>query len=669
MRRGFELPARPPWSYGLLCAVAISFPLVVGVLAGHPHWGGMGALGAYFTAFGDSYGKPYGERARGIAIKVLLVTAGFEVGSLLSSSPWWAVLVIGVVAAIAGQWQAVGMPPVLALITGFYLVPPMGPVGPLMLALGGILYGLLALSLWPVRRLHPLNEALNDAVDAMAGMLDGLDLPDEEWAERREKGAEGLEEAATAAAAYQGEKKADRSPDAYVQTLVRIFHESVALRVLRQEAGAEQGEIDRVVAALSAALRTAASGSSEAVPGALAVVAAFGERIQRLRARKLADPESLRTVALLGQVRRCLDRIAVAVRTVGVFAAEGVRASARLPRFTWQLDSANEPEHAGRLGLAAAAAMALMVGTHEHYGKWFVFTVLLGLRSTYGDTVDRVVLRVVGTVLGGGMAALVLAAVPSDFTIVATVLVFGTLGFALREVSYAYWSIFATPLALMLTDFSSQLDWGAAGIRIALTFAGGVMALIAARVLWPRGESSKIQRLILDLLRTHAEVVRTLAEQNLDVLSERTDKAGQAADQLSESLDRLDKEPGGSAPEELRTAVMIARKLRDDAMLLGAVMRGAEVGLDASVVVLDAVADRLSATARAVQDNKRPPEEDAFGDSLAEVASHVDSLMEEAAEGEPSAVRRELRFAVAAHPALRTLGADALDLARSVSRL
>ncbi|NUO98783.1 MAG: hypothetical protein HOW59_12715, partial [Nonomuraea sp.] len=379
---------------------------------------------------------------------------------------------------------------------------------------------------------------------------------------------------------------------------------------------------------------------------------------------------ALRGGAAAGQARRCLDRIAVGVRAVGLLTAENPPRSRRLlPGLPWKAaPGGGGPEHAGRLGIAAAVAMALMVGVHEQYGKWFVFTVLLALRPTYGDTVERVVLRIAGTVLGAAGAALILAAVPGPYTIVGTVLVFATLGFALREVSYGYWSVFATPLAMMLTDFSTRLDWEAAGIRLALTVGGGVLALVAARVLWPRGQAGRLRELTAELLREHACLIRTLAERDLDRLPERTDAAGSAANRLRESLDKLDKEPGGSAPGELRAAVTLARKLRDDAILLGAVLRDADPGSDATAGVLDAAADRLAAVGQAVRGRELPPEADAFESELAEVASEVSALMEKAAAGEASAVRRRLRHAVTAHPALRSLCTDSIDLAAEVTR-
>lgn len=659
--RGFSLPARPPWGYGLLCGVAIALPLLIGTLTGHPHDGGLVALGAYFTAFGDAYGKPYGTRARKLAVQVVLIAAGFWFGSLLAPYPWWAVAGIGLVAAAGSQWRVVGLPPVLAAVVGFYDALPVALSPPLLVGAGGVFFMAVALALWPVRRLAPLNEALAKACTAIAGMLDGLDLPEEEWAQRRQRGSKALDAVATASAAFHSAEDKEHAPDTYLRALTRIFHESVALRALKTDSGAD---LDEPVTALSTALREAAAGSVVGVPGALAATAAFAEHVAGMRAVQRTDPDSLRTVALLGQVRRCLDRIAAAVRTVGLLSAEGIEAPVRLPRFSWQVGALMKaPEHAGRVGLAVAAAMAMMLVVHEHYGKWFIFTVLLGLRSTYGDTVDRVVLRVAGTVFGALLAAVALAVVPGHFTLAVLVLVFGTLGFALREVSYGYWSIFATPLALMLTDFSVSLDWRAAGIRVIMTAGGGVVALVAARLLWPRGEAIRIPGLVVDLLTEHAALVRALAEHDLDAVPERTDAAGRAADGLNDSLDRLDKEPSGSAPAPLREAVTLARKVRDDAMLLSAVMRGGKAGWEATSAMLDTVADRLDEVAHAVLDERPPPAAGEL-DGLDELAGRVDVLMEEAATGEVSAVRAELRHAIAAQPALSTLCSDALELAR-----
>ncbi|MFD1937158.1 MULTISPECIES: FUSC family protein [Nonomuraea] len=669
LRDGFlSLPAKPPWRYGLLCGVAVALPLAVGALAGRPREGAVVALGAYFTAFGDSYGQPYGERAKTLFRTVPLLMVGFWLGCFLALNEWYAVLGVGLAAAAGAQWKMIGLPPVLAVVAGFFSGLAPGAVPPLLMGLGGILYCAITLALWPVRRLDPLKQALATASTAMADLLDGFDEPEEEWAQLRRRAADALAEAETAAAAFHSPEDSDHSPDAFVSSLTRIFHESVALRSLRAqalEAEATPPELDEAVVALSKALRVVAlPGGRPDIKAALASVAHFAERVADARDRLTPVQR-----AILAQIRKCLDRVGLAVRAVSVQATEGLRAPTTLPHLTLQAPSLSNDAtaHAIRSGIAVAISVALVVGLHEHYGRWLVFTVLVALRPSYGDTIDRVALRVAGTVIGSSMAALLLAAVPGHATLVVVVWAFATVGFALREVSYAYWSVVATPLTLMLSDFSITLDWGAAGARVLLTIGGGVLALLAARLLWPRGEQSRLRGRVVDLLREHARMVRTLAGRGLDELQQRTEAAGQAADRLDESLDKVDKEPGGRASERLRQAVTDARKLRDDAILLGAVMRGAPDGTDATVAVLDAVADRMEAVAHAVRHEKAPPETDELDASLAEMAERVDALIEEASATDDMAVRRQLRHAATAHPALRTLTADALRLTADVT--
>ncbi|NUP66872.1 MAG: hypothetical protein HOW71_32375, partial [Nonomuraea sp.] len=277
LRDGFSLPARPPWGYGVLCGLAVAGPLLAGVLVGRPQSGAFLALGAYLTAFGDTYGQPYAARARNMGVKIVLIAAGSWLGLFLAPRPWWGVVALGLVAAAGGRWQVVGTPPVFALVTGFYLGVPAGLGPPELMVIGGLLYAALALALWPVRRLDPLRTALGEAVQAMAAMLEGL--AGDDWAGLRERGSKALDTAATASAAFESVGGTGRSAEAYVQALVRIFHETVALRALRASAPQEQGGIDDVAGTLAADLRTAASGRRAGVVEALAVTADFAERL------------------------------------------------------------------------------------------------------------------------------------------------------------------------------------------------------------------------------------------------------------------------------------------------------------------------------------------------------------------------------------------------------
>ncbi|OUC96839.1 FUSC family protein, partial [Streptosporangium minutum] len=243
------------------------------------------------------------------------------------------------------------------------------------------------------------------------------------------------------------------------------------------------------------------------------------------------------------------------------------------------------------------------------------------------------------------------------------------LGFALRGASYGYWTIFATPLSLMLADFSLPLDWGAAAVRVALTIAGGALVLLFARLLWPRGQRAKLTGRAVDMLEEHAALVRSLIDQDPDEVRARLSSAAVAADRFSDSLDRLDKEPGGSAPQRLRDAVTAARRLRDNALALFAVPGpGEESGPTAAV--LDMVADRLENVAEAVGTERPEAPADDLDGVLDELGAHVDVLaarrLDEVAEGaadQMTEVRRGIMHAAAAQPALKGLSAEALRLA------
>ncbi|MEV0582915.1 FUSC family protein [Nonomuraea sp. NPDC050310] len=587
LREGFAVSARPPWGYGVLCAVALSLPLIIGTLAGHPREGSLAALGAYFTAFGDRYGKPYGERAKRLAGQLLLVPASFALGSLLSPHPWTAVATVGLLAAAGGQWPAFGIVPALTMVMGYYDALPLTWSPSLLMGAGGVLYCVLALGSWPWRRFDSLQEALGSACTAVADLLEAVEADGEEWVRLRGYAFDAVDEAATASAAYRSSEEHDETPDAFVRTLQRTLHEVVALRAL-----CPPPEAREAVTALVGALRGAADGSDARVKHAIEADRAFG----RWAEKHDRDP----------QVKRCLDRITAGARTVATLSKRGVQAPETLPSFSWP--DLKEPRHALRLGVTTAAAMALMVGLHADIGRWFVVTVLIALRSTYGDTVERVVLRVVGTMAGATVAALLLAAVPGRWTIVVIILVFGALGFALREVSYGFWSALATPLMLMMSDFSVTIDWVTAAVRLGLTAAGGVLVLLAARVLWPRGEAGKIRGFVVEVLKEHARLLRCLADQDLDSVPERLFEAGSAGDRLAESLDRVELEPGRGyrASAHLREVVTTARRIRDDAMVVGALMRG--TGRGVGVGVLDACADQLEELAEAVRDRRDPPE-------------------------------------------------------------
>ncbi|MEV8636111.1 FUSC family protein [Streptosporangium sp. NPDC051023] len=681
LRGDFAIAAHPAWGYGLLCALGICLPLVAGVVTGHVREGAVMALGGYLTVFGDAPGLPYGERARKLLLTAFMVTLGTGLGQLIQPWPWLAVVVVGLVAAAGAYWPVISVPSVLAVTLTYFAPSSTGPLVHMEIAAaGGLLATALLVALWPVRRLQPLREAFEEVGAALADLLVAAGrapLSDESWESLRRRVVTAKDHAARAFSLYRVSQEDDRALERLLATLDRVFTETVALRVLRAaavQADLDTGwteELDGAVEALARALREAvALGGSAAVPEAMDAAGRFADRAELARRAAHAGEAPLPAAVLLAQVRRCLDRLGTAARSISQQAVEAVEVGPRLPRFGRpRKPMFSTGYHPLRLGLAVTLAMALMLLAHERYAKWFVVTVLVSLRPAYRDTVDRVTLRVLGTAVGAAGAAVVLAIAPGHVYLIVFIGACAVLGFAFKGASYGYWMIFSTPLSLMLSDFATPLDWGAAAARVTLTVAGGALALAFSRMLWPRGHRARLTARIVDTLERHAALARSLIDPDPAEVRAGISAAGDAAVRLSNSLDWLDKEPGGSAPQRLRDAVTAARRLRDNARVLLAVPEPVEESGPAATV-LDMVADRLENVADAVRTGRPQARADDLDRVLDELGAHVDLLaarrLDEVAEGaadQMTEVRRGIRHAAAAQPALKGLSAEALRLA------
>ncbi|MEV7009576.1 FUSC family protein [Streptosporangium sp. NPDC051022] len=681
LRGDFAITGRPAWGYGLLCALGICLPLLSGVAVGHVRQGAVMALGAYLTVFGDAPGLPYGTRARKLLTTAFMVTLGTGLGQLIQPWPWLAVVVVGLVAAASAYWRVIGMSAVLAVTLSYFAPSGVGPVVHMAFtAAGGLLVTVLLLALWPVRRLRPLRTAFEEAGTALADLLVGAGrapLSDESWESLRRRAVTAEDDANRSFSLYRVSQEGDQAGDRLLVTLDRVFQETVALRVLRVAAvradlGTEWTE-DLAGAAdtLARALREAVTaGGTVAMPESLAAVTRFADRVQEMRRAAHAGEVPLPGVVLLGQIRRCLDRIWTAVRSVSQQAAEAVEVGPRLPRFVRPRKPVfSTGYHPLRLGLAVTLAMVLMQLAHEHYAKWFVVTVLVSTRPAYRDTVDRVTLRGLGTAVGATGAAVVLAIAPGHLYLIAFIGVCAVLGFAFRGASYGYWTIFATPMSLILSDFTAPIDWGAAAARVALTVAGGALALLLSRLLWPRGHRARLTGRIVATLKRHATVVRLLADRDPAEVRAAISDAGKAAERLTDSLDRLDKEPGGGAPQRLREAVTAARRLRDNALAMLTVPPPVEES-GPTVTILDMVADRLESVAEEVGTGRPAAPADDLDRVLDELGARVNMLaarrLDEVAEGagdRMTGVRRGIMHAAAVQPALKGLSSAALRLA------
>jgi len=156
--------------------------------------------------------------------------------------------------------------------------------------------------------------------------------------------------------------------------------------------------------------------------------------------------------------------------------------------------------HGLRMGIAAALAVWLSFTLDITRGYWATITTLIVLQPYTGATTRKTLQRVGGSVLGGIIAA-GLAVVARTKLAIAGVMVPFTVGaVAVLPLNYGVFVLLLTPVFVLLAE-PHPGDWGIAGLRVVNTILGGIIALAAARLLWPAREIETYAQQLAELLR------------------------------------------------------------------------------------------------------------------------------------------------------------------------
>ena len=111
--------------------------------------------------------------------------------------------------------------------------------------------------------------------------------------------------------------------------------------------------------------------------------------------------------------------------------------------------------HALRVGIAAAVAVAFGASLHLPRGYWITVTAVFILQPYAGATFQRGLQRMVGTVLGGLLAAGITAVVHDPSALLAVIFALAVAGVSLLPVNYGAFSALLTPTFVLLAEMSS----------------------------------------------------------------------------------------------------------------------------------------------------------------------------------------------------------------------
>lgn len=564
-------------------AFGVAVPLAVGALTGDAAAGLAATIGALQTGFADRPG-PYRLRIVRMFSTALAaaITSGLAVAA--SQSDAASVVLLLVLALVAGLLLAGGPSATQVGVAGVAAALILGHtvraassalhVGLFVLA-GGAVQAVLAVAAWPLRRHRPERVALAGLYRELAG------------AARAQVGTSAGPPASTTLTAVR-------------QTLYGLGHDhgpSVeAYRVLLDEAERARREIavladlaERLAAgpapepaaAVRAALTAAATALDE-VADALEQARAMrpevldaARRAIRSSIDELTAPAGpgaeLTRLAAAGRLRALAGELRAVVESTTAGASEGRAADRRLVsglgelrdpvavlRANLTLDSAIM-RHAIRLSVLVAGSDLVVRAAHIQRGYWVPLTLLVVLRPDFATTLQRSVMRVVGTVAGLLLATALVHWIPGGAWW--RVALIAVLAFGMRLAgpgNIALTTMCLSGLVVVLLEINGVPAHTTLESRSLATLSGGGLALLAALAL-PSWERRVIPARLAELVAAYQRYLAVVA----DLTSDRTTlHRARAACRLARSnaqasVDRAQSEPvAGQAAVDLGRAVL-----------------------------------------------------------------------------------------------------------------
>ena len=550
------------FSDGLRTTLAVALPALAGLALGRLDASITVSIGALCLSIPDTPG-PLQHRRNGLLAALGLVFAGaLLVGWLapyrLALGVVFTALSFGLTMLLVwgGRAGAVGSATLLAMVLTLAHPPADGPEGlrhAALLALGGAWYLLLALLQGRVLPYRAAQQALGECLHAVAGFLQrkaafynvGTDLDDDYRHLVAQQVVVNEKQEAVRDLLFRTRQIVSESTSTS-RRLVLTFTETVDLYehiaagyydyAALREAFGQTGVLADVQALLS---RLATD--LDYLGSAILANRAHGSpppnrqpELARLQARIAALPPAggpstlvlkkillnLRDVSRrVGSLRRYFEEAQAATLPpdpgrVASHAQFVARQELQWRAFGQNLTLGSAVfRHAVRMAVACAVAFTVAeLLWHGAHNYWVLMTVTIMLKPGFSLTRERNTQRIVGTLLGGGLGALVLWAVPSGNVRFGLLLGFMLVAYSFQRTNYQVMVVFLTAYLLIMFSFLGLSYLGVIEERLTDTLLGCAIALATAYLLFPRWEGQQLPDLLAATLRANLAYLRQLAE-------------------------------------------------------------------------------------------------------------------------------------------------------------
>ncbi len=151
--------------------------------------------------------------------------------------------------------------------------------------------------------------------------------------------------------------------------------------------------------------------------------------------------------------------------------------------------------HALRLATAVTIAYILTRFLNLSYGYWMTMTVVIIMQPQLATTWARGLERILGSVLGGALAAFLGFAFVSPTALLLLIFPLAVATMAFRPVNYTLFVFFLTPLFVLILDLTHPEVRETAIVltRAGNTLIGGAIALCASLLLWPGSGANQLR--------------------------------------------------------------------------------------------------------------------------------------------------------------------------------
>ncbi|MBV8585722.1 MAG: FUSC family protein [Verrucomicrobia bacterium] len=531
------------FSQGFRGALGITVPVFLGLWFHHPTWGGLAAVCTFWVLLCD-VGGAYRQKALTQSLAVVGLLIAFPAGlfcaqimplEVVGTFVWLFAAgflnVGGNAAAQASFFSAI-----LFIVSPAYKDPNEFWVRELMCLLGGVWAMTLCLGLWIVHPFAPIFAALAESYEKLAQLAhdtwQGFD--EAKGVSANLKFALDYEECVakiTHAREVWGAVRARRlGPSARSVLLITLIEDAelVAAALLgfrhylnsivtsgslsgrRSQLQVITSELGEVILNLAQSIASRGEGfDSDRIEERLRTIdRQFDEMPATPGGIPSAESDLRRTLQrIIDQVSETSDSVAELSTPGGLARDRRQRVAGKskpwraarerfgeffaslVDNFTFQSKAFR---HALRLALATTGTQFLAIAFHLPRGYWIPVTVLVIMKPNFGGTLQRAAQRITGTIGGALIAAAITIYVHEPLFLLATFATVAFTAFTVRQLNFAFYTLWLTVMVMVLLDIGSPGDWVASFWRMLHTAVGGAIAVFAGYLVFPLWEKDTL---------------------------------------------------------------------------------------------------------------------------------------------------------------------------------